>query len=155
MNTTHTQVRFAEIGEAETIAKLSRDTIEVGLPWRWQPIEIERFIESSRHNVIVAHEAGFLVGFAVMGYGDEDAYLALLAVLPSHRRHGVARKLLAWLLKTADVAGIKTVSVELREDNLAARDLYLGAGFADHSRKTGGYYGRVNQVRMRYQLRSA
>ncbi len=155
MNTTQAQVRFAELGEAETIAKLSRDTIEVGLPWRWQPVEIERFIRSNRHNVIVAHEAGLLVGFAVMGYGDEDAYLALLAVLPSHRRHGIAKKLLAWLLKTADVAGLKTVSVELREDNLVARDLYLAAGFVEHSRKTGGYYGRVNQVRMRHQLRSA
>ena len=82
------RIRFAEFGEAETIAKLSRDTIEVGLPWRWQPAEIERFIRSNRHNVIVAHDSAHLVGFAVMGYGDDDAYLALLAVLPSHRRQG-------------------------------------------------------------------
>ena len=149
------RIRFAELGEAETIAKLSRDTIEVGLPWRWQPPEIERFIRSTRHNVIVARDSAHMVGFAVMAYGDDDAYLALLAVLPSHRRQGVAKALLAWLLKTADVAGIAAVSVELREDNLAALHLYRTAGFVEHSRKTGAYYGRVNQIRMRFQLRPA
>ncbi len=146
-------IRLARPEEAQAIALLSRDTIEAGLPWRWRAPEITRFINSERHNVIVVPGEAELMGFAVMSYNDRDAYLALLAVAPAARRTGLARRLLGWLLKTADVAGIATMSVELREDNLAALRLYEEAGFVEHNRKAGGYYGRVNQVCMRLTLR--
>ena len=146
-------IRLARPDEAQAIALMSRDTIEAGLPWRWQAPEIMRFIHSERHNVIVAPGETELMGFAVMSYNERDAYLALLAVAPVARRTGLARRLLGWLLKTADVAGIATMSVELREDNLAALRLYEEAGFVEHNRKAGGYYGRVNQVCMRLALR--
>ena len=146
-------IRLARPEEAQAIALLSRDTIEAGLPWRWQAAEITRFINSERHNVIVAPSEAELLGFAVMSYNERDAYLALLAVAPAARRTGLARRLLGWLLKTAEVAGIATLSVELREDNLAALRLYEEAGFVEHNRKAGGYYGRVNQVCMRLALR--
>ena len=94
-----------------------------------------------------------MCGFAVMGYGENDAYLALLSVRPEARRRGVARSMVAWMLKCADVAGIKRVDVELRADNLSARGLYLTAGFREISRKPGGYYGTVTQLRMRLMLR--
>jgi ribosomal-protein-alanine N-acetyltransferase len=153
MTTAAAQIRFARPDEAALIARLSRDTIEAGLPWRWQPPDIERFIGSRRHNVIVAGTGERIAGFAVMGYSDDEAYLALLAVAPGHRRGGLARRMLDWLMKTAEVAGVRSVAVELREDNLAAYDLYRRAGFAELSRRTGGYYGRVNQIRMRRELR--
>ena len=146
-------IRLARAEEAQAIALLSRDTIEAGLPWRWREPEITRFIQSERHNVIVAPSEGGLMGFAVMSYSDRDAYLALLAVATAARRTGLARRLLGWLLKTADVAGIASLSVELREDNLAALRLYEDAGFFEHARKIGGYYGRIDQVCMRLALR--
>ena len=146
-------IRLARADEAEAIAILSRDTIEAGLPWRWRAPEITRFIQSERHNVIVSPGDAGPMGFAVMSYSERDAYLALLAVAPVARRTGLARSLLGWLLKTADIAGITTISVELREDNLAALRLYEEAGFVEHNRKAGGYYGRVNQICMRLALR--
>ena len=148
-----TPIRLASLEDAGEIARLSRDTIEAGLPWRWQPAAIERFIESAHHNVIVAGGCDTLLGFAVMSYHEADAYLALLAVAPAARRGGLARRLLSWLLKTGDVAGLSTVKVDLREDNIAALRLYEEAGFVESGRKAGGYYGRVNQVSMRLALR--
>ena len=198
-------IRLAGLDEAEAIAHLSRDTIEAGLPWRWQPADIERFMRSTRHNVIVAEETalnlalpatgvsgapetpgkhgkpgqpGKLVnpgmpdtpaagaapaaevrhgkvmsGFAVMGYGDNDAYLALLSVKPEWRRRSIGRTMVEWLLKCADVGGVKRVDVELRADNEAALSLYHSLQFAEIARKPGGYYGTVSQVRMRRVLR--
>ena len=120
-------IRLAGLDETEAIAHLSRDTIEAGLPWRWQPADIERFMRSTRHNVIVAEETALnlalpapgtpdspggpcapaaqspppevrngkvMSGFAVMGYGDNDAYLALLSVKPEWRRR--TRRYSAW-----------------------------------------------------------
>jgi ribosomal-protein-alanine N-acetyltransferase len=153
MSRQRTTIRLARPGDAEALALLSRDTIEAGLPWRWRPPRIAGFIGSERHNVIVAETEAGQQGFAVMSYDDSDAYLALLAVAPWARRTGVARRLLGWLLKTADVAGIATLSVELREDNLAAQRLYEEAGFTITERRVGGYYGRVNQLLMRLALR--
>ena len=174
MSITTSAIRLADLAEADAIATLSRDTIEAGLPWRWQPNDIIRFIRSTRHNVIVAeesalpatparqasqdasldHDSRAMSGFAVMGYGDNEAYLALLSVKPEWRRKGIARSMAAWLLKCADVAGVKRVDVELRADNHAAYTLYQTMGFAEISRKPGGYYGTVTQVRMRLRLRT-
>ena len=179
-------IRLAGLDETEAIAHLSRDTIEAGLPWRWQPADIERFMRSTRHNVIVAEETALnlalpapgtpdsaggpcapsaqspppevrngkvMSGFAVMGYGDNDAYLALLSVKPEWRRRSIARTMVEWLLKCADVGGVKRVDVELRADNTAALSLYHSLQFAEIARKPGGYYGTVSQVRMRRVLR--
>ena len=179
-------IRLAGLDEASAIAHLSRDTIEAGLPWRWQPADIERFMRSTRHNVIVAEETVLnlalpasdsqgspadlatpaaaspspevrngkvMSGFAVMGYGDNDAYLALLSVKPEWRRRSIARTMAEWLLKCADVGGVKRVDVELRADNTAALSLYHSLQFAEIARKPGGYYGTVSQVRMRRVLR--
>ena len=88
-----------------------------------------------------------------MGYGENEAYLALLSVKPEWRRKGIARALVEWLLKCADVSGIKRVDVELRADNTAALALYQTRGFEEIARKPGGYYGTVTQVRMRLRLR--
>lgn len=148
-------IRLARDEDAEAIARLSRDTIESGLPWRWRAPAIRDLIASARHNVIVAESADEVNGFAAMSYGDADAYLALLAVAPAARRTGMARQLLGWLLRTADVAGTAVLRVDLREDNLAARRLYEDAGFVECGRKPGGYYGRVDQVSMRLTLRPA
>ena len=147
-------IRIARCADAPAMAQLSRDTIEAGLPWRWQAPAVLRLIESERHNAIVAEQDDTLQGFAIMSYNDHDAYLALLAVAPAARRGGLARRLLSWLLKTADVAGICAVTVDLREDNSAARRLYEDAGFAEQGRKEGGYYGRVNQITLKLVLRA-
>jgi ribosomal-protein-alanine N-acetyltransferase len=146
-------IRLARPADAPLLAALSRDTIEAGLPWRYREPEMLRFMRSPRYNVIVAEGEGALAGFAVMGYGPTEAYLALLAVDSAQRRRGIGRRMLDWLLKTADVAGIEAISVELREDNAVAHRLYGSLGFVASGLRPGGYYGVVNQTRMSLRLR--
>jgi ribosomal-protein-alanine N-acetyltransferase len=158
MSAATTTIRLARPADAPALAAMSRDTIEAGLPWRYREPEMLRFMRSPRYNVIVAESAdfasaGFLAGFAVMGYGDSDAYLALLAVDAAQRRGGIGRRMLDWLIKTADIAGMETISVELREDNAIARLLYGARGFVASGLRPGGYYGVVNQTRMSLRLR--
>jgi ribosomal-protein-alanine N-acetyltransferase len=158
MPATTATIRLARSADAPVLAAMSRDTIEAGLPWRYREPEMLRFMRSPRYNVIVAEsaEAGtasFAAGFAVMGYGDTDAYLALLAVDLALRHGGIGRRMLDWLIKTADVAGMETISVELREDNAIARGLYGARGFVASGLRPGGYYGVVNQTRMSLRLR--
>src|ERR1700685_3891575 len=129
MSTATATIRLARAADAPVLAALSRDTIEAGLPWRYREPEMLRFMRSPRYNVIVAESAEMIAGFAVMGYGEVDAYLALLAVDKAQRRRGNTRQLVACLLKTADIAGTESISVELREDNTIAHGLYGSLGF--------------------------
>src|SRR5205814_582222 len=69
---------------------------------------------------------GTLTGFAIMEFGDERAHLVLLAVRPSHRRLGIGKRMLEWLLESARVAGMASIHLELRAANDAARGYYRG-----------------------------
>ena len=96
------------------------------------PFWIE-FLRSLRHrdtNAIVAVREADRAGFGIMKYGDEEAHLLLLAVKPSHRRCGVASEMLAWLERSAEVAGVGRITLEARASNGAARAFYCHHGYA-------------------------
>lgn len=128
-------IELARDRDARSIALLARDEIEYGLGWRYRPEAIRGFLHDSETLVLVAranvvdNSNSEVAGFAVMTYSNIDAHLLLLAVSPQHRRKGIAQRLLAWLEKTALYAGVKTVFLEVRQDNSAALTFYESVGY--------------------------
>ncbi|WP_320674840.1 GNAT family N-acetyltransferase [Prochlorococcus sp. MIT 1341] len=59
----------------------------------------------------------------------DELHLNLIAVHPSHRRAGSAKKLLSSLLKRAKAAGAKWASLEVSGLNLEAQSFYKNFGF--------------------------
>ena len=59
-----------------------------------------------------------------------------LAVLPTHRRRGVGRRLLTHLEAKARALGCCKLTLEVREDNGGAQRLYRDVGFADEGTPT-------------------
>jgi ribosomal protein S18 acetylase RimI-like enzyme len=155
-------VRLAEAGDARAIAEMSRDFIESGLGWRYDPASIQRALRRRETTVLVASErptyvAGerpALSGFAIMDYGDERAHLVLLAVQPVLRRRGIGRRLVDWLMESAIIAGMASVHLELRADNEAARRFYRALGFSETVLMPRYYNGREAAMRMIRVLRS-
>ena len=155
-------VRLAEQGDARAIAEMSRDFIESGLGWRYDPASIQRALRRRETTVLVASErptyvAGerpALSGFAVMDFGDERAHLVLLAVQPVLRRRGIGRRLVDWLMESAIIAGMASVHLELRADNEAARRFYRALGFSETVLMPRYYNGREAAMRMIRVLRS-
>ena len=145
-------IRLARFGEARSIAMLSRDLIESGLGWSWTPQRVGRSIRDRNSNVIVALEGRRIVGFGLMKYLEEEAHLLLFAVVPSHRRAGVGSALLAWLEKTALIAGIGAIHLEVRARNGGARAFYRRMGFEEVETVRGYYRGVEAAVRMRRLL---
>jgi GNAT superfamily N-acetyltransferase len=92
---------------------MSRDLIEVGLGWGYRPGKVRRLIDDVDTVALVACVRDCLVGFAIMAFGEEHAHLVLLAVQPAHRRRGIGRLLVNWLLESAITAGIASVHLEL------------------------------------------
>ena len=147
-------LRLARPAEADTIANLSRDLIEYGLRWRWTPERVAASIRAPDVNVLVACIHGNIAGFAIMRYGDDDAYLDLLAVAPPYRRLGIGRQLLEWLEKCAVVAGIFSVTLEVRAGNEGAQLFYKRMGYRPLAHLPGYYQGIEAALRMGRDLSS-
>jgi ribosomal protein S18 acetylase RimI-like enzyme len=154
-------IRLAEPGDVRAIAEMSRDFVESGLGWRYDPAHIERalrrrdtaVIVASERRTWVARERPSIAGFAVMDFGDERAHLVLLAVQPVQRRRGIGRRLVDWLLESAVTAGTASVHLELRADNEAARRFYRALGFSETVLVPRYYNGREAAMRMIRVLR--
>lgn len=117
--------------DAHAIAQMSRDYVEHGLGWKYDPVRVQAAIRRRDVTVLTALERGIVVGFAMMEFGDERAHLVLLAVRPTHRRRGIGRRMFEWLLKSAVTAGIESVHLELRVRNVAAQRFYRALGFSE------------------------
>lgn len=144
----------AAASDAQAIAVMSRDLVEIGLGWEYRRERVLRMMGDRDTTAIVARDGGRVAGFAFMSFGQERGHLVLLAVRPSHQRSGIARRMLAWLTETALVAGTASLHVELRVTNLAALAFYKTEGFTETLRVPGYYRGREAAVRMIRLLRT-
>jgi [ribosomal protein S18]-alanine N-acetyltransferase len=148
------ELEFARSADASTLALMSRDLVETGLGWSYQPHRIAELIHDPDAVTLVSRDGARAVGFAIMRFGDERAHLVLMAVRPTYRRRGIARRMLSWLIESAATAGSASVHVELRADNAPAYAMYEAMGFAETLRVPHYYRGRETAVRMLRVLRA-
>lgn len=145
-------LQLANRSDARSIAKMSAALIESGLPPTWTEARVMWHIKNKESIVLVASNAQPLIGFAIMQFSDETAHLNLLAVSPRYRRHGVATQLLSWLHETAIVAGTFVIRLELRAQNIDARDFYHSMGYREAGLLRRYYSGVEDAVRMSRDL---
>lgn len=148
-------IRLATAADAPAIADMSRQHIESGLGWSWTPARIAAAIADRDTNVAVIDQPDGVLGFGIMHYAERSAHLALLAVDPAQRRRGIAARLVAWLEKCADTAGIERIRVEARSDNPAALAFYHKLGYVQIDRLARYYRGVLDAVRLEKTLRFA
>jgi ribosomal-protein-alanine N-acetyltransferase len=134
--------RAAHLSEAGIVAAASRLHVEYGLKWRWTPARIRQLIRDPDTMVLLATMHGEIAGFALMHFGETNAHLLLLAVIPAFRRRGIGMSLLRWLEKSCVTAGIQQIRLEVRSGNRAARNFYAQAGYQCHGQVSGYYDGR-------------
>ncbi len=147
-------VRLAGRHDAQAIALMSRDLVESGLGWKYDAARVLRSIRHPETLMPVACDRGRVAGFAIMEFGEERAHLVLLAVRPAHRRMGIGRRLVEWLVESARTAGIASLHLELRSGNEAARGFYRALGFDETIVVPGYYRGREAALRMIRVLRA-
>ena len=108
-------------------------------PWPREAFEEE--IEREDVGIgMVAEDEGLVVGFLTGMAVVDEFHMHNLAVHPDFRGRGVARGLIKAAESLCRQRDFRRILLEVREDNEAARNLYLGLGFeAADSRKD--YYG--------------
>lgn len=149
---TEIEIRLAKAGDARAMARMSRDFIEKGLGWSWKPDRVLSMIRHPETVVLLASTRFEMAGFAIMEFHDQHAHLNLLAVKPKLRRRGTGGALLRWLEESARVAGIASIYLEVRSENMEARKFYESLGYEVNQHKEGYYQGKENAVEMVHHL---
>jgi len=93
---------------------------------------------------VVTHRAMLgqkLAGFVMSRMVKGEAEVLSVAVATEQRSRGVARQLLDMNLQRLTRLGIRTVFLEVGEDNAPARQLYRRMGFGEVGRREGYYAG--------------
>lgn len=97
-----------------------------------------------------------IAGFIVSRIGADEAEILSVAIDPQQRGRGLSRDLLLTHLGHLAARGVRTVFLEVEENNQPARRLYQRAGFATVGRRER-YYQRpggeqLNALLMRRDL---
>lgn len=77
----------------------------------------------------VAEADGRIAGYAGMWVLFEEAHITNLAVLPEFRRQGIAKEIMLSMMESALLFGATAMTLEVREHNEGAKNLYAQLGF--------------------------
>lgn len=111
------------------------DAAELGLIERrcfTDPWSVHGIAETIQHETsicLVAESGPLIAGYLMARISGEEGEILNLAVLPEHRRQGVARALLLAGIEEFRTNGVREAYLEVRESNRAALALYAEQGF--------------------------
>jgi len=103
-------------------------------PFRFDLRAMRRFALAPNAIAIVAEEESTLAGFVILNPTHRvSAYVTTLDVHPAHRRHGLARRLMASAEAAARRANLTPLRLHVSTENPAAIAFYEAIGFARQS----------------------
>jgi len=107
-----------------------------------------------RRYLVAESSCGEVLGDAGVLIVADTAQVVTIAVVPTARRRGIARRLLTELIAIARSRRAIEILLEVRVDNMAAQKLYETEGFSTVGIRKGYYdRGRVDAKVMRLDLR--
>ncbi len=90
--------------------------------------------------IFVALEEDSIVGAVMAGYDGHRGWLYAVAVDHPHRRHGIARRLVAHALDALRQLGCIKVNLQIRSDNAQVVAFYESLGFCVEERISMGLH---------------
>lgn len=109
--------------------------------YSWGEHEFERLISASSAfgDAALDTRRNALVGFILSRVAADEAEVLTIVVAAARRRNGIGRTLVESHLARLRNVQVKTLFLEVGEDNLAARKLYAGLGFVEVGRRKNYY----------------
>jgi [ribosomal protein S18]-alanine N-acetyltransferase len=105
----------------------------------WGETEFETMLTERNTLVHRLRQGRRIIGFAVSRMAADEAEILSIAIDADHRGHGLSRDLLLTHLGHLAGRGIRTIFLEVEENNQPARKLYERAGFATVGRRERYY----------------
>ena len=145
-------VEAARARDAPRLAQLHGTSFHRG----WGEGEFERML-AERNTLVHRLRLGRkTIGFAVSRMAADEAEILSVAIDPSYRGRGLSRELLLTHLGHLAGRGIRTIFLEVEENNQPARRLYEWAGFSVVGRRERYYQEpggqQLNALLMRRDL---
>lgn len=131
-------VRLEHIDEIELLEKQC-----FSVPWSRQAL-ISQLPDDMHFFIAAFNDSGRVLGYVGMMYVLDEGYISNVAVSPECRRLGIADKLIESLIKRANEKNLSFVTLEVRESNLPAIELYRKNGFSDVGMRKN-YYNKPTE----------
>ncbi len=145
-------VEPASLRDAPRLSQLHRASFHRG----WGTDEFEQILIERNALAHRLRLGGSIIGFIVSRTAADEAEILSVAVAPKYRGRGFSRDLLRTHLGHLAGHGLKTVFLEVEENNRPARALYERAGFRVVGRRDRYYKDssgeQLNAVVMRRDL---
>ncbi len=138
------QMRAADLPEV-------METDRRSLPRPWSEVLWREEMESPFGLYLILEEDGEVCGHIGLKLISDEAHVMTVAVRPEKRRRGHARTLIQAALAVPVAAGVRSVYLEVRPSNVAARTLYESLGFRTTAVRRG-YYGDEDALLMTLEL---
>lgn len=138
-----TALRFQHLKEEHIPELLGIEREAYPDPWTEGMFRQELRSHASYFYVVTRGEA--IIGYAGFWLVVDEAHITKITVRAEQRGVGYGRTLLRFLLNKAVALNANTVRLEVREANLAARQLYAEAGFVPVGLRRG-YYQKTNET---------
>jgi ribosomal-protein-alanine acetyltransferase len=115
-------------------------------------LDFHRALAAKSAILLVAEEAGTVLGYTLFKVRGRQAHLESLAVDPPARRLGLGRALLKAAEQAVLERGALHMRLEIREDNPAAFALYQSLGYRQHGTWLEYYEDESDARRLRKAL---
>ena len=123
---------------------LKIDQLSFSLPWPEKSYHFE-LTENPSTLAMVAeislnHSTPLVIGMSVVWIILDEAHIATIAIHPSFRGHGYGKRLLAETLVQSTHRGAQMATLEVREGNTVAQQMYQEFGFTMVGRRLRYYH---------------
>ncbi len=115
----------------------------------WNVDILKDELTSDTSQFICAKYENKIVGFAGIKIILDEADLMNIAVKKDYRRQGIATLLLNHILTICQEKGIKTIHLEVNEENFSAISLYQKLGFKECGRRKQYYDNKYDAILMK------
>lgn len=122
--------------DVPAVVELDRQSFS--LPWPERSFRFE-LTDNTASRCWVVELDGRIVGMIVAWLLVDEVHIATIAIHADCRRQGIARKLLKHALCYMKSEGAVSSQLEVRESNLAAREMYRKLGYDEVGRRKRYY----------------
>jgi ribosomal-protein-alanine N-acetyltransferase len=130
-------VTLRPLEEQDLDAVLAVEAASFVQPWSRRLFTDELAQPGRRY--VVADDAGTVCGYGGIMLAGEEATVLTMAVAPDYRERGLASLLLMELVEMARRQDVRHLTLEVRESNLPALELYRKFGFEPAGIRKGYY----------------
>ena len=142
-------IRNAKKSDLEQILEIEKASYPA--PWGQEAFACEFSKQASGMNIFLAAddaETGKLAGYIAGNVITDYVHILNLAVAPEFRKRGLARSFMARTEQEAVKRGIGAITLEVREKNESALNLYRKMGYEPRGRRPKYYEGVDDAILM-------